>query len=470
MTGDGTRSFTFDKSGRVKQIGTTKIKYDIFDNMITYGTNVYSYDANKQRIKKIENSNTTYYITSGPTVLEEYGTDNTTPKAIYVYGIDGLVATIDPTKGYFWIYKDHLGSTRHTNVVSGQADMARDYYPFGADYYAAGDQTTNHRFSGKELDSGIGLYYFGSRYYDHSLGRWLVPDPAGQGWSPYVYCGNRPLIMVDPEGKFFLELIVFGLFNAISNAPNIHDFSNFAGYFGVGALGYAIAPIGNASNFWGNVSIGALQGGLLGGLNSSVSGGFRDFDQGFRSSALWGSVFGVITSEQFQNSIHRGGWNSNQEVFDQYLSGKNGDELKIARDDYTKYISKVTGHQISYNENIEGSHINWDVGSIEMGTSAFESYSNYITQLDHELTHFNYSDYLNKEKYSNNKSSCEMRASGYVLKHQGLYQGLISDELERAVAYQMRYYNIYSGAIGNNIYAWKTHWCYKIPLRFRGIY
>ena len=33
----------------------------------------------------------------------------------------------------------------------------------------------NYKFTGKELD-GSGLYYFGARYYDKSLGRFLSTD------------------------------------------------------------------------------------------------------------------------------------------------------------------------------------------------------------------------------------------------------------------------------------------------------
>jgi len=66
-----------------------------------------------------------------------------------------------------------------------------------------------HIFTGKELDE-TGLYYFGARYYDKSLGRWIVPDPESmpsdlnlrdpQTLNPYVYCRNNPLRLLDPDG------------------------------------------------------------------------------------------------------------------------------------------------------------------------------------------------------------------------------------------------------------------------------
>ncbi len=36
------------------------------------------------------------------------------------------------------------------------------------------------KFTGKELDKETGLYYFGARYYDARISRWVSPDPALQ--------------------------------------------------------------------------------------------------------------------------------------------------------------------------------------------------------------------------------------------------------------------------------------------------
>jgi RHS repeat-associated protein len=68
------------------------------------------------------------------------------------------------------------------------------------------NQAANLRFTGKELDkeSHIGLYYFGARYYDPSIGRFISVDPLADkypGLTPYHYAANNPLMFVDPDGK-----------------------------------------------------------------------------------------------------------------------------------------------------------------------------------------------------------------------------------------------------------------------------
>ncbi len=60
------------------------------------------------------------------------------------------------------------------------------------------------QYSSKRIDEESGLIYFGRRYYDPSLGRWLTPDPKGfvDSINLYVYVLNDPLINVDLYGLY----------------------------------------------------------------------------------------------------------------------------------------------------------------------------------------------------------------------------------------------------------------------------
>jgi RHS repeat-associated protein len=59
-------------------------------------------------------------------------------------------------------------------------------------------------FSAKERDPETGYSYFGSRYYSSDLSIWLSVDPMAHKYpslSPYVYCANNPVKLVDPNGE-----------------------------------------------------------------------------------------------------------------------------------------------------------------------------------------------------------------------------------------------------------------------------
>ena len=61
-----------------------------------------------------------------------------------------------------------------------------------------------YTFSAKEKDSETGLSYFGSRYYSSDLSIWLSVDPMSDKYpslSPYVYCSDNPVRLVDPDGE-----------------------------------------------------------------------------------------------------------------------------------------------------------------------------------------------------------------------------------------------------------------------------
>jgi RHS repeat-associated protein len=60
-----------------------------------------------------------------------------------------------------------------------------------------------YRFSSKEWLSSLGLYYFGYRFYDPNLQRWLNKDPLEEwgGINLYGYVGNDPVQGIDPLGE-----------------------------------------------------------------------------------------------------------------------------------------------------------------------------------------------------------------------------------------------------------------------------
>ncbi len=71
-----------------------------------------------------------------------------------------------------------------------------EYGPFGEPLTITGYLTANNpfRFSTKYTDEETGLLYFGYRYYNPSMGRWINRDLAGEtgGGNIYGFVGNQP--------------------------------------------------------------------------------------------------------------------------------------------------------------------------------------------------------------------------------------------------------------------------------------
>ena len=104
--------------------------------------------------------------------------------------------------------KDHVGSIRVTVDAAGTVVAYNDYYPFGmlmeGRNYASGAWDAGYKFTGKERDIETNYDYFGARYYDARIGRWLAVDPLAEkypGWSAYNYCKDNPINRIDPDGE-----------------------------------------------------------------------------------------------------------------------------------------------------------------------------------------------------------------------------------------------------------------------------
>ena len=85
------------------------------------------------------------------------------------------------------------------------------YLPFGETRGDAGYITVNHKYTSQELDAETGLYYYGARYYNQVLGRFISPDTIvsdytkPQALNRYSYAMNNPLYYTDPTGNYTVD-------------------------------------------------------------------------------------------------------------------------------------------------------------------------------------------------------------------------------------------------------------------------
>ncbi len=84
------------------------------------------------------------------------------------------------------------------------------YFPYGGTRSTSGGLNTDEKFTGQRLDQD-GLYYYGARYYDPGIGRFISADPIVPQWTNpqslnrYSYCYNNPLVFVDPTGHLSIR-------------------------------------------------------------------------------------------------------------------------------------------------------------------------------------------------------------------------------------------------------------------------
>ena len=171
---------------------------------------LYTYDALGRRLK-VQNADTTTlnFPLGNDTSYEvkKEGTDTTVTKYISANG-KYLAKTVkvntNPEQKYFH-HIDLVGSIRAITDATGAVTASYEYEPFGVTIKTTGSDQDNLGFAGKRLDTGSGLSYFGARYYDSEMGRFISKDPAQDGRNWYVYCYNNPLIYIDPNGLKVLQ-------------------------------------------------------------------------------------------------------------------------------------------------------------------------------------------------------------------------------------------------------------------------
>ena len=127
----------------------------------------------------------------------------TTKSLVFLHGM--TTPTAGTMDRYFY-HPDHLGSSSWITDGSGNATQHLHYLPFGEDWVDQRNASWSapYTFSGKEKDVETGYGYFGARYYDSGLSIWLSVDPMSDKYpslTPYNYCANNPVILVDPDGR-----------------------------------------------------------------------------------------------------------------------------------------------------------------------------------------------------------------------------------------------------------------------------
>lgn len=153
---------------------------------------------------------------------EETGTNPQDPDVDLDGFVDGdetaSTRTVAAGDQAHWVHADWLGGATVLTNEAGQVVRRLRYGIWGEirsnvleGGAPAGTLDPREKFTGQRFDSDSGLYYYGARYYDPTIGRFIQPDSVvpgpfdPQAHNRYAYVRNDPLTQVDPTGHFWDE-------------------------------------------------------------------------------------------------------------------------------------------------------------------------------------------------------------------------------------------------------------------------
>src|SRR5262249_40997868 len=131
------------------------------------------YDGDGGRVKKISPDGVTTYVGN------LFETRPNGDQVLHVFAGGAMVADIvknGSSLSTLYYHADHLGSTSLVTSSSGTLIQSLSYKPFGETFQVNGTSAVRKKYTGQEEDAESGLYFYGSRYYDPLLGRFISPD------------------------------------------------------------------------------------------------------------------------------------------------------------------------------------------------------------------------------------------------------------------------------------------------------
>ena len=115
-----------------------------------------------------------------------------------------------------YYHNDALGSPVAATDQNGTLLWRESYAPYGERLTKEASGKDTVWYTGKQEEAAFGLNYFGARWYDPRIGRFMGVDPAGfeasnfQSFNRYAYANNNPYAYVDPDGRDAIGIVFKG--------------------------------------------------------------------------------------------------------------------------------------------------------------------------------------------------------------------------------------------------------------------
>jgi RHS repeat-associated protein len=273
------RAYRYDANGNLVQEGTERqLAWDFADRLCGFAhlatpagapstQCVYLYGADGERVKRYgrDQQGQVSVTVAIDGVFEHHSSGASESNTLHVIDSGGRVATVrvgdafpgDGAADVSVRYQlgDHLGGA---HVVVGGASLQdntlvdrEEYTPYGETSFGSFARK-RYRFTGKERDDEVGLYYHGARYYSPWTARWVSCDPAGlvvekpraaprSPVSGYLYAAANPLAFVDRDGneaRSFYVTLPYEYFRAMESGGYLKSTGTYAEQLAAKGTGY----------------------------------------------------------------------------------------------------------------------------------------------------------------------------------------------------------------------------------------
>ena len=287
--------------------------------LANYNGVTFSYNGAGQRVSK---GNITFtYDSDGKLIKQSNGLE-------FIYDASGVAGVL--YNGGKYIYrKDAQGNVVALLNADGEVAVRYEYDAWGNHVVTDKDgnpvtsgigELNPFRYRSYYYDTETELYYLQTRYYDPELGRFISQDSIEyaapetiNGLNLYAYCGNNPVMYVDPTGNAWWEFwkwnwkaigAIVGTVAATVGAIALTAVTfGVAGALAIGITGFAIGVAGSLisqsiageginigkvffDGAWGIIGISMAASGI-GALGSVILGGLVGAGQSFASDMIF---------------------------------------------------------------------------------------------------------------------------------------------------------------------------------------
>ena len=219
------KPLTWSKGRQLTNYNGTTFGYDGQGQRTSKGNIIYTYGSDGQLLKQSDGWEFLY--DNGGVMGFIYG--NTTDDNRYLYRKDilgNITGILDKNGKIIVKYKyDAWGNHAAVclNLKDGReefCDITDETISFTGKYatYKTLAEKNPFRYRSYYYDTETDMYYLKTRYYDPEIGRFITIDDVSylapdtiNGLNLYAYCGNNPIMRVDPTGQFFVTFLLLSI-------------------------------------------------------------------------------------------------------------------------------------------------------------------------------------------------------------------------------------------------------------------